>query len=114
MNVVRLLTQAILLSMHPNHRCRFRLAAVGKRCDGIVVNSRSGGWPGQYLPATHAEARLANKLTPGSVVYVARTLKNGTVAMAKPCVACQNALRHRGVKRVYYTIANKEFGVMDL
>jgi tRNA(Arg) A34 adenosine deaminase TadA len=111
---VKLLRQAILLSTSPQHRGKFRLGAVGLRADGVIVTAKSGGWPGQYLPATHAEARLANKLTPGSVVYVARTLKDGTIAMAKPCKACQNALRHRGVKRVYYTIANNEFGVMSL
>lgn len=110
---MRLLNHAILQTL-TNRHCKYRIAAVGLRADGTTVVSKSGGWPGQYLPATHAEARLSNKLTPGSVVYVARTLKNGSIALAKPCIACQNSLRHRGVERVYYTIAAHEYGVMDL
>ena len=36
--------------------------------------------------------------------FVYRERKNGTPAMAKPCEACELALRKAGVKRVYYTI----------
>lgn len=108
------LQQAILFSLTHHRRSVYRLAAVGVRADGVVVQSRNGCIFHQRIPRAHAEARLARKLTPGSVVYVARTLKDGTVAMAKPCVSCQNCLRHRGVDRVYYTIAYNEYGVLKL
>lgn len=108
------LQAAILLSTLRHVHRRSRIGAVGLRADGVVVTGKSGGAKDQWSPGTHAEARLSRKLTPGSVVYVARTLMNGNVAMAKPCQSCQNCLRHRGVVRVYYTIGNNEFGVLNL
>ena len=36
-------------------------------------------------------------------IYVARFLKDGTPTMARPCIHCQNFLRHSGVKVVRYT-----------
>ena len=112
---MKLLNQAILLSLSRTHRCNFKIVVVGFRADGVIVSARSGGAAHQYLPQTPAEARLARKLTPGSTVYVARTLRSDfSVAMAKPCQACQNVLRHRGVKRVVYTISKDEYGVILL
>ena len=107
------LQSAILLSLTGRHR-RSRIGAVGLRADGVVVTGKSGGAKDQWLPRTHAEARLSQKLTPGSIVFVARTLMNGTVALAKPCVSCENCLRHKGVHKVYYTIGPNEFGVLKL
>lgn len=37
-------------------------------------------------------------------MYVARVLKDGTTALAKPCVACQKMLIHFGVGNVEWTI----------
>lgn len=62
----------------------------------------------------HAESRIARRLDVGAVVYVARMLRRGEMAMARPCSACEKALRSRGVKRVYYTISDNEFGILDL
>ncbi len=39
-----------------------------------------------------------------SFAFVYRERKNGKPAMAKPCEACELALKKAGVKRVYYTI----------
>ena len=52
----------------------------------------------------HAEVDLILQLkeVPAKICVV-RFLKDGTPTMAKPCVHCQNFLRHKGVKAVRYT-----------
>lgn len=94
----------------PQH---FRLGAAGLRKDGAYVVSYNGA---QQAPEWkhHAEARLCRKLTPKSIVAVARVLVDGSWAMAKPCDNCRKCLERMGVKRVYYTIAPDEFGVIIL
>lgn len=60
----------------------------------------------------HAEAALLLKTKYLDVdwsrvtVYVYRELKDGTLALAKPCLACQVALEERGITEVYYTVPN--------
>lgn len=92
---------------------QFRLGAAGIRADGALVVSYNGS---QKEPEWqhHAESRLCRKLTPNSVVAVARTLANGEWAMAKPCASCERCLRRMGVKRVYYTIQAGEYGTLLL
>jgi len=91
-------------------RRRFRLGAVGIRSDGAVVTACniSTRQPERHA---HAEARLAQKLDYGSEVFIVRILRDGTLANARPCVWCQMALRR--VRRVYYSISETEFGVMQ-
>lgn len=48
----------------------------------------------------------------GSKIAVARVKKDGSAAMARPCPACEAALRCYGIKRCLYTIEGDEFGVM--
>lgn len=47
-------------------------------------------------------------------VFVARVLKDNTPALARPCPVCMAAMKEAGVKRVYYTIAENETGVIKL
>lgn len=90
------------------------LGAVGVRRDGTLVKALNGN-PNEPMAQAHAEHRLFRKLDYGAPeVYVARVLKNGDFACAKPCVKCRRALRSKGVRNVYYTIANDEFGYIDL
>lgn len=92
----------------------FLLGAVGLRNDGVIVTSRNIPAP-DCAPQHHAEARLSRKMTPGSTVWVARvTRKNGDWALAKPCPGCHRLLRSVGVERVVYTIAPREWGVIDM
>jgi cytidine deaminase len=92
---------------------QFRLGAVGIRSDGTIVTSCN-------LPArcpdknAHAEARLVKKLDWDAVVYVVRIRSDGSLAMARPCRACQSAMRLKGVRRCYYSISDTEHGVMNL
>lgn len=39
----------------------------------------------------------------GSSIYVARVLKNGSRAIAKPCPICQRAISAYGIKASYWT-----------
>lgn len=91
----------------------FLLGALGIRKDGVMVfaaNSTSQ----EPDRRGHAEYRMAAKLDRGSTVYVARIrLLNGEFAMAKPCFSCEKVLKSKRVKRVYYTISNNEYGVLD-
>jgi hypothetical protein len=80
----------------------YRLCAIGLRADGILVWARNGASV-EPTPAVHAEARLSRKLTPGSVVFVVRIRKDGSMALAKPCSSCRNVLRSCGVVEVYYS-----------
>lgn len=38
-----------------------------------------------------------------ATMYIARVLKDGTPALAKPCEGCQRALMHFGIKDVIWT-----------
>lgn len=89
-----------------------RLGAVGIRADGQIVHARNGQCTDK-APSAHAEARLARKLTPGSIVFVARPLRSSGMGNAKPCAHCQTALKSVGVTRVYYT-TETGFDFLDL
>lgn len=46
----------------------------------------------------------------GCVMYVARVLRTGDIALAKPCRACQRLITIAGIKKVIYTITSTEDG----
>jgi cytidine deaminase len=91
----------------------YSLAAVGIRSDGATVTSVNG-WNTDVEPKHHAEGRLIRKLDSGSTIFVARIKKDGTVAMAKPCPACQILLRARRVHEVHFTIDEASWGTLNL
>jgi tRNA(Arg) A34 adenosine deaminase TadA len=88
-----------------------RLGAVGVRSDGVLVGAYNAPAPDK-TPLVHAEARLARKLDKGATVFVARVAKSG-IRLARPCASCQAILKAAEVERVYYTISEKEYGVID-
>lgn len=98
----------------------FLIGAIGIRRDGAIVAARNGAVHctkakgGFSFPKAHAEFRCSRKMDTGSEIYVARVLKNGELAMSKPCAHCENVLRARGIKTVYYTINQNEYGVLSL
>lgn len=49
----------------------------------------------------------------GCDVYIYREHKNSIRAMAKPCSACEQALKMAGIKRVFFTIED-DYGCLDL
>ena len=91
---------------------QYRLGAVGIRSDGVIVTS-SNTRCRQPQRQAHAEARLSRKLNRHSVVFVVRILQNGGFAMARPCLSCQKVLRGRGISRIYCSIRESEYGVID-
>ncbi len=44
----------------------------------------------------------------GATIYVARVLRNGERAIAKPCEGCMKALEAHGISRVFWTTDIKE------
>ena len=108
-----MLSMAAGTALRKDDRRSFRLGAVGIRNDGALVSSTNGPSPFP-CPEVHAEARLCNKLTPGSTVWVARVRHDGSLGMARPCHTCQKRLRSAGVTKVIYTISDTEHGVLNL
>lgn len=97
-----------------DHR-KFFMGAVALRNDGTIVTSANVRNTSDKNNVHHAEYRLSSKLDKGAEVYVVRiSKKTGGYCMARPCAACQTSLQQHGVYRVYYTISDTEWGVMDL
>lgn len=88
-------------------------AAIGFRSDGVRVRAYNDSGKEPRWTA-HAEARLCLKLTPYSEVYVLRLRRTGTRANSRPCDKCVECMLRKGVEKVYYTIAQNEYGVMRL
>jgi len=66
----------------------------------------------QAVPAVHAEGRVLRKMDFGGTLYVARVArKDQSLQMARPCGMCQVKIKSKGIKKVYYTINNTQFGV---
>lgn len=92
----------------------FLLGAVGMRSDGVFVSSRNIAAT-DCAPNHHAETRLIRKLTPNSIVWVARVSKrDGSWALARPCPGCQKRLQAAGIIKVVYTIGPNEWGIWHL
>jgi len=49
------------------------------------------------------QAVMARDSIDGASLYIARVLKDGTPALAKPCVGCERAIIHFGIKEVSWT-----------
>jgi deoxycytidylate deaminase len=96
---------------------KFRHGAVlvkGSSVRSISCNKhRHCSFGARFRKEGHGEATLHAELgailgierstTQGSTVYVARINKEGEARISKPCPMCEAAMRHVGVRRVYYT-----------
>ena len=92
----------------------FLVGAVAIRSDGAVVHATNSATK-IPTPGAHAEARLMARAGTGSTVFVARALRGtGELGLAKPCARCLSIMRSHKVKKVYYTISSKEYGVIKL
>lgn len=91
----------------------YHLGAVAIRSDGALVSARNARTECPNRLA-HAEYRVARKADVGAIVFVARVTRDGQWAMSRPCSNCQRAMKSRGVKKAYYTIAPEEYGVLNL
>lgn len=92
----------------------FLLGAIGIRNDGAMVRSLNSPTENKNRMA-HAECKLCRKLDYGAKeVYVARVrMDNFEFAMARPCSSCRKILKSKKVRKVFYTINNTSYGVID-
>lgn len=102
MNIQRHLQLAADISRLKDDERTYFHGAIGIRRDGVLVAAYNGN-PKTPTPEAHAEARLLRKLGKGGIVFVVRTLADGTWADSKPCIHCQKAMYARGVKFVYHS-----------
>ncbi len=96
----------------------FWIGAVGIRKDGTMVFSKNGAFFSttvddyQAIPQVHAEGRVLRKMDFGGTLYVARVArKDQSLQMARPCGMCQVKIKSKGIKKVYYTINDHQYGV---
>jgi len=70
------------------------------------------------IPTVHAELGsilgVSKTNTHNATVYVVRINRNGTLMNSRPCPMCQGVLFFVGVKRVFYSISDNEYGVLNL
>lgn len=119
--MLHLLEQAAIVALptSDDDRRHFWLGCVGVRDDGVIVSSKNGSVAFtdtvenyQLVPSSHAEGRVLRKLGKKGTLYVARvSRKDGSLVMARPCGMCQVRIKSFGVKKVFYTINNKQYGV---
>jgi tRNA(Arg) A34 adenosine deaminase TadA len=74
--------------------------------------------PSRGHATVHAEIGcilgMSRNVTTGSDLYVCRINKEGEFRNSKPCSMCHEALKHVGVKRVYYTTNNNTIEMYKL
>ncbi len=110
------------LSSVDNDPRNFWLGAAGVRHDGVIVSARNGAavhtdgfFDNQMISSVHAEGRLLRKWGKGGVIYVARVSKlTKKLAMSRPCGYCQAAISARHLKKVFYSINEKQYGCWDV
>lgn len=100
-------------------KSRFRLGAVLVYKNNIVAVGTNSykthplmaertAWP--FLHAEqHAIIRAGVDNCEGLDLYIARVLKNNTLALSKPCSVCAELIRDVGIKRTFYSTDEKEF-----
>ncbi len=102
MNVRKYMELAANVSRLKDDDRTYMHGAVGLRRDGVLVCA-SNGAPKQPTPEHHCEYRLLRKLGKGGIIFLVRTLADGTWGNSTPCIDCQKAIIHRKVKAVHYS-----------
>lgn len=99
----------MLTQTEDSGRHRLVAALVIGRSVFLATNSYDKTHPacrdGRFLRGTHAEvaAALQHPYPQHGDIYVARFLRNGRPANAKPCPVCRRVLAQLGIERVFYT-----------
>lgn len=107
--VLDMLKEAALVSRHKDDDRRFFIGAIAIRADGTKVTSCNGN-PKEPTREHHCEYRLSRKVDRGATVFVCRTLADGSIGLSRPCHNCAKVLRFKGVREVYYSISETEYG----
>jgi len=93
-------------------RRHFKISALGIRKDGAMVVSYNGSAKIR-TPEIHAEYKLSRKLDYDATVFVVRLLKEGKYGLAMPCTSCLAVLKKKKVKKIYFTISDSDFGIIN-
>lgn len=71
-----------------------------------------------WAPGLHAEVHACIGVPPVDMsfadLYVVRILKDGNVAIAKPCKICHRFLTAVGIRRVYYSMGSGAWEEMEI
>lgn len=95
-------------------RRAYLVGAIGIRHDGAMVRSLNAPTELRNRRA-HAECKLCRKLDYYAEVYVARVkLLDGKFGMSRPCNSCRKILTTKKVRKVFYTIDENYYGILDL
>lgn len=121
LDMLRKAAEAALPS-HDNDQRNFWLGCIGIRDDGAIVSAKNGAVESsvtvehyQLIPSAHAEGRLLRKLGHNGIIYVARVSRQDrSYKMSAPCPMCATRIKSFGVRKVYYTINNNQYGVWDV
>jgi deoxycytidylate deaminase len=110
----------LALNMAHKSESRFRLGAVLAKRNKVIstgYNQMRKTHPlqekynkGEHTIGLHAEVHACLSVDiadlNGAELFVARVLKNGNQAMAKPCETCVRFMRDVGIRTVTYTTDN--------
>lgn len=70
------------------------------------------------ISTRHAELSVVlgidRKVTTGADVYVVRINPSGNLKNSRPCPMCIGVMKFVGVRRVFYSISNNEYGVLKI
>jgi len=102
MNVLRYMELAATVSRLKEDDRTYFHGAVCLRKDGVLV-AASNGNPKFPEPKHHCEYRISRKSGANSTIFLVRTLSDGTWGNSKPCIHCENRLKHMKVDTVYYS-----------
>ena len=67
------------------------------------------------FPPAHAEMKCAKKMSKHSIVFIARIRKDTkNYALARPCPYCMNMLLAKNAVKIYYSIDQYTYGVINV
>lgn len=98
--------------------CMYRGCILAKGCNSDKTHTMQAHYNvmrfkncgNKYLPdKLHAEMQVISKIRYLDIdwskvhLYVYRELRDGSIAMARPCVACMSAIKALGIQHIHYT-----------
>lgn len=85
-------------------------------CVHCKLGNKYKNHPG--ISTRHAELSVIlgidKKVTTGADVYVVRINPSGNLKNSRPCEMCMGVMKFVGVRRVFYSISNNEYGVLKI
>lgn len=110
MNVRKYLELAAQVSRLKEDDRNFYHGAVGLRRDGVLVAAQNGA-PPIPTPEHHCEFRITRKLGRDGIIFLVRTLADGSWGDSTPCPHCQARLIRKKVKKIYFSIGKNNYAV---